>query len=90
MDYSYDYNHSSDLSKTNAESGSKSLGVADLSKATVQSLAGAILMGLLLYLSSTLDNLFMNELIAVSIIWGLVSLVRLQAEPSKNTSNEKR
>ena len=89
MDYSYDYNHSGDLSKEKAESGSKTLAVPAFSKATVQSLAGAILLGLLLYLSSTLDNLFMNELIAVSIIWGLVSLLRLQAEPRKITFHEK-
>lgn len=89
MDYSYDYNHSGDLSKEKEETRSKALGIPTLSKAAVQTFAGAILLGFLLFLSSTLDNLFMNELIAVSIIWGLISLVRLQGEPRKNTFHEK-
>lgn len=89
MDYSYDYNHSGDLSKEKDDPGSKALRLPAISKAGIQSFTGAILFGLLLFLSSTLDNLFMNELITVSIIWSLVSLVRLQGEPRKNKFYEK-
>ncbi|MDX1332299.1 MAG: hypothetical protein R3252_04645 [Robiginitalea sp.] len=90
MDYSYDYEHSSNLRKekeiSRSEAGPRTL----LTKAGIQSLAGAILLGFLLFLSSNQDNLFMKELIAVSIIWTLVSLVRMQGEPNKQSPNEKR
>jgi len=90
MEYSYDYEHSSNIRKEEAVSRSEATGKTALTKAGIQSLAGAILLGFLLFLSSNQDNLFMKELIAVSIIWTLVSLVRLQGEPQKQTSNEKR
>ena len=89
MDYSYDYNHRGEMSSEKEDSPSRSLPVPTLSKACIQSLAGAILLGALLFLSSSMENLFMNELIAVTIIWSLVSLVRLQGEPRKNKSYEK-
>lgn len=88
MDYSYDY--TTDLNKEKEDSRSKAPGLAALSKTAVQILAGTILLGFLLLLSSSLDYLFMNELITVSVIWGLVSLVRLQGEPRKNASHEER
>jgi hypothetical protein len=90
MDYSYDYEHSSNLSKEKEVSQAGADSRVFPTKAGIQSLAGAILLGILLFLSSNQDNLFMKELIAVSIIWTLVSLVRMQGEPNKNTPNEKR
>lgn len=90
MDYSYDYKHSSNLSKEEAVSRAGADSRAFPTKVGIQSLAGAILLGFLLFLSSSQDNLFMKELIAVSIIWTLVSLVRMQGETDKNTPNEKR
>lgn len=87
MDYSYDYTR--DLNREKEDTRSKAWGLQSLSKAGVQILAGSLLLALLLFLSSTLDNLFLNELIAVSVVWGLVSLVRLQEEPRKNAFHEK-
>jgi hypothetical protein len=90
MDYSYDYKHSKNLRKEDEASLRASGSRAGLNKAGLQSLAGAILLAFLLFLSSNQDDLFMKELVAVSIIWTLVSLVRLQGEPDKNTPDEKR
>ncbi|MEJ2584813.1 MAG: hypothetical protein P8Z38_07145 [Robiginitalea sp.] len=90
MDYSYDYEQSRNLRKEKDESRSGAWTNPILSKAGIQSLSGAVLLGFLLILSSNQNNLFMNELISVSVIWILVSLVRLQGEPDKITSHEKR
>ena len=78
MDYSYDYKQSSNLRGEKGFTRSKPWSKPALSKAGTQSLAGAILLGFLLFLSSNQNNLFMNELIALSVIWTLLSLVRLQ------------
>ncbi len=86
MDYSYDYKESSNIRGGEGIARSRPL----LSKTGIQSLAGAVLLAALLILSGNLDNLFMNELVAVSVIWALVSLVRLQGDSAKNTSDEKR
>jgi hypothetical protein len=84
MDYSYDYKQARNLSEKEVSSHSKTHSKPIVTKAGIQSLAGAVLLVFLLFLSSNQDNLFMNELIAVSVIWTLVSLVRLQGEPHKN------
>jgi len=49
----------------------------------------SILMGVLLWVSWSLDNLFLAELVAISFIWGLISLIRVKSEPKK-TYYEKR
>ena len=90
MDYSYDYKQSQNFSKEERVSRSETGSKITLTRAAVQSLAGAVLLGILLFLSSQQNDLFMKELIVVSIIWTLVSLVRVQGEPHKNTPHEKR
>ena len=89
MDYSYDFKHTSNLDKDEAASRSEAGSKPAVTKAGIQSLAGGVLLVFLLFLSSNQDNLFMKELIAVSIIWCLVSLVRLQGEPNHTASYEK-
>lgn len=90
MEYSYDYKHTRNLGEEGVSSRSKEGAKPAVTKAGIQSLAGGILLGFLLFLSSNQDNLFMRELIAVSIIWCLVSLVRLQGAPNNNASHEER
>ena len=90
MDYSYDYKQTRDLSEQEVSAHSKTHSKPTVTKAGIQSLAGAVLLVFLLFLSSNQDNLFLNELIAVSVIWTLVSLVRLQGEPNNNVFHEER
>ncbi|MGB5403801.1 MAG: hypothetical protein WBN13_07485 [Robiginitalea sp.] len=91
MAYSYDFNHTrdfkSDQRDTERQIASTSSPV--ISRTKVEVIAGSLLMAILLLGSWSLDNLFMTELLAVSCVWGIISLIRLKSQPD-NTSYEKR
>ena len=90
MAYSYDYNRTADLREGESRSRTETQSEGTrLSKAALQSLAGGLMLGILLVLSGNANGLFMKELISVSAVWALVSLVRLQGEPN-STGQEKR
>jgi hypothetical protein len=90
MAYSFNYKHTADFEREESKrSSDANLQRPVISKTKIGVLASAVFLGLLLFCSWSLDSLFMRELIAVTCVWGLVSMVKLQSEP-KNTSHEKR
>jgi len=90
MAFSYNFKHTADFDRENRErSQSSSTSKTVVNRTTLQVIAGSVLLVVLLLGSWSLDNLFMTELIAISFIWGLISLIRLKSEPNK-TNYEKR
>ena len=91
MAYSYNYKHASDFKTEyrNTEDEMASTTSPVLSRTKLEVIAGSVLMGVLLLGSWSLDNLFMTELLAVTFVWGIISLIRLKSQPD-NTSYEKR
>jgi hypothetical protein len=86
MAYSYDFKHSAEFKTETQEakprsSSSKSTYV---NRTLLEVIAGSVLLGILLIGSRSMDNLFMTELIAISFVWGLISLIRLKSEPTKD------
>jgi hypothetical protein len=87
MAYSYNYKHTADFEREESKHSSEAnLERPTISKTKIGVLASGFFLGLLLLCSWSLDSLFMRELIAVTFIWGLVSMVKLQSEPSKHLS----
>ncbi len=81
MGYLYDYEHSSEVeSRKPGTREGISLGGQRLSLPLLQSLAGGLLLVVLLFASSKAGNLYMKELTIFAIIWTLISLVRLRGE----------
>ena len=90
MDYSYDFKHTSEINSRTREVASQkdALGPA-FNPGILKMVAGFLLMGVLLLGSWSLDNLFMKELLALTFVWGLISVIRIKSEP-KNEIHEKR
>lgn len=88
MAHSYNYKHASDIQGKDYNMKAERA-LSGRSVMQIRALAGAIFLGMLLLWSWSMDNLFMTELLCVSGIWLLVSLVKLQSEP-QNHSDEKR
>jgi hypothetical protein len=88
MAHSFNYKHTSDIQEKKYETKDERV-LPGLSLAQIWVLAGTVFLGMLLLWSWSLDNLFMTELLTVSGIWFLISLVKLQSEP-KNSNDEKR
>jgi len=90
MAFSYNFKHTVDFDREDRErSQSSSAPKTAVEKTTLKVIAGFVLLAVLLTGSWSLENLFMTELVAISFIWGLVSLIRLKSEPNK-TNYEKR
>ena len=90
MAYSYNFKHTAELKREDTKPASGTgLAKPSLSKSKLGMMVGGVFLGLLLLWSWSLDGLFFSELIAVTCIWGLVSLVKLKSEP-KYTQHEKR
>ena len=86
MAFSYNFKHTADFETENRErSQSSAPSKTAVNRATLQIIAGSVLLAALLLGSWSLDNLFMTELVAISFIWGLISLIRLKSEPKKTT-----
>lgn len=84
MAFSYNFKHTADFDRENREgSQSSSTSKTVVNRTTLQVIAGSVLLAVLLLGSWSLDNLFMTELVAISFIWGLISLIRLKSEPNK-------
>lgn len=85
MAHSYDFKHTSELKSEEREAGLKRTVEEGslLTRTQLVIIAGSIVLGFLLYGSWSLDNLFMKELIAVTAVWGFVSLIRLKSQPKK-------
>lgn len=84
MAFSYNFKHTADYDRENRErSQSSSNSNTVVNRTTLQVIAGSVLLAVLLLGSWSLDNLFMTELVAISFIWGLISLIRLKSEPNK-------
>ena len=90
MAFSYNFKHTAECETENREyaSDNNPLNVK-LNRTALQIVAGSLLMAALLMGSWSLDNLFMTELLTISFVWGLVSLIRLKSEPN-STNYEKR
>ena len=87
MAYSYNYKHTADFEREESKRSSEAnLERPTISKTKIGVLAFGVFLGLLLLCSWSLDSLFMRELIAVTFIWGLVSIIKLQSEPAKHLS----
>ena len=90
MAFSYNFKHIADFDRENRErTQSSSAQKTAMGGTSLQVIAGSVLLAVLLLGSWSLDNLFMAELLAISFIWGLISLIRLKSEPNK-TNYEKR
>ena len=90
MAFLYNFKHTADFETENREQAQSSTpSETAVNRSTLQVIAGSVLLGVLLLGSWSLDNLFMTELLAISFIWGLISLIRLKSEPNK-TDYEKR
>ena len=90
MAFSYNFKHTADFDREDRErSQSSSAPKTAVDRTILGVIAGSILMGVLLLVSWSLDNLFLAELVAISFIWGLISLIRVKSEPNK-TYYEKR
>jgi hypothetical protein len=90
MAFSYNFKHTADIDRDDRErSQSSSVQRTAMDRTTLQVIAGSVFFAVLLLVSWSADNLFMTELVAVSLIWGLISLIRLNSEPNK-TNYEKR
>ena len=86
MAFSYNFKHASEVPQKQTKSTSGYRGHSlNLSGTQAGVLAGSIFLGLLLLWSWSLGNLFMTELLTVTAVWLLVSLVKLQSEPKKYT-----
>lgn len=84
MAFSYNFKHTADFDRESREdSQSSSTSKTAVNRTTLQVIAGSVLLAVLLLGSWSLDNLFMTELVAISFIWGLISLIRLKSEPNK-------
>jgi hypothetical protein len=84
MAFSYNFKHTADIDRENREgTQSSSTSRTVVNRTTLQVIAGSVLLAVLLLGSWSLDNLFMTELVAISFIWGLISLIRLKSEPNK-------
>ena len=88
MAHSFNYRQTSDLREKKYDANADRA-LPGLSVVQAGVLAGTIFLGILLLWSWSLDNLFMTELLAISGIWLMVSLVKLQSE-TKNSIYEKR
>ena len=90
MAFSYDFKHTSEINSRTREAASQNdaLGPA-FNPGILKMVAGFLLMGVLLLGSWSLDNLFMKELLALTFVWGLISVIRIKSEP-KNEIHEKR
>jgi hypothetical protein len=90
MAFSYNFRNTAEYETENREYASNSTPFKiKLNRTTLQIIAGSILMAALLIGSWSLDYLFMNELLGISFIWGLLCLIRLKTEPN-TSSYEKR
>jgi hypothetical protein len=86
MAYSYDFKHSAEFKTETREAKPRSSSSENtyVNRTLLEVIAGSVLLGILLIGSRSMDNLFMTELIAISFVWGLISLIRLKSEPTKD------
>lgn len=91
MDFSYNYKHTQEMQQKLAESRSDGHPVRrlNLTGERLGFLAGTVFLGLLLMGSWSVDNLFMEELLAITGIWLLINLIKLQSA-THISQNEKR
>ena len=79
MAYSYDYKHTAEIKSEQREQPAGRPAFSPvINRGVMQMIAGFLLMGALLLGSWSLDGLFMSELLAVTFIWGLISVIRLK------------
>jgi hypothetical protein len=89
MEYSYDYRRAGDLDRDQAATRPETSRIPRAAALIrLQALAGAIFFGTLLLLSWNHKGLFMTEIAAVTVICGLVSLIRYQNAASSNNTEQ--
>lgn len=90
MAFSYNFKHTADFDREDRRrTQSTAVPKTAVGGTNLQVIAGSVLLAVLLLGSWILDNLFMTELVTISIIWGLISVIRLKSDPNK-TNYEKR
>jgi hypothetical protein len=84
MAYSYDFKHTADIKSEAREEASRTTSLGPVFKPGVlQMVAGFLLMGVLLLGSWSLDKLFMTELLTLTFLWGLISVIRIKSSTTK-------